>query len=128
MYHKMNELEWNYAGGGMWLASAHVVAYDDHEQVANVTMVIGCGYLNVYDGLRYFDEFCGGDAEPSLSFDLEDLKWRYDEYGDLVDGNGVGMFALEVPYEPYNFYNTELGVLSEAAAALWHWYVFRSMS
>lgn len=121
----------SFVGGGNWLWSAHAVQYSEDRDVAPcnyVTLVIGCGYANVYDGHLSIDEICDELPDPIASVSFDDMEWRWDEDGNIEDGCGEKYWAEDgLPETPYNFYCDALADYSWPMEMMWHWYKFDQM-
>jgi len=124
---QLKDVHHDYAGGGNWITWANAIYYDveTRQQTANVTIAIGCGYINVYPGHITWDDICGEHPfDPQMGYELRDIEWQWNEDGDLEDSFGEKCFAFDVPHEPYNFSADDLTAVSEACEALWHYRKF----
>lgn len=126
---QLTNISHDYAGGGNWITWAYVTYRDAAGEVTlRGTLAFGCGYVNFWVGLLGWDDICGmNPVEPSLGYDLRDIEWQWSETGDLVDNFGNECFAIDVPHEPYNFNADDLGAISEACEALWHYHKFKTL-
>ncbi len=121
----------NYAGGGEWITWANAIYCDPEtqQQTVNVTIAIGCGYINVYPGHITWDDLCGDNRfDPQISYRLRDLEWCWDENGEITNSFGDKYLADFLPDEPYCFDSDDLCAVSEACEALWHYHKFVVLS
>ena len=128
---QLTNVHYDYAGGGDWVAWAHVRYYDveTREKTLRGTLAIGCGYVNFWtEQYLDWDDICGSDPiDPNFGYDLRDIEWQWNEDGDLEDNFGEKCWALDLPHEPYNFNSGDLDDVSEACEALWHYYKFMTL-
>ena len=122
-----------HAGGGNYLALAHAEDFELETGLSDdyITIVFGCGYVNVYDGWLSDEDICGDHhCEPIASAEM----WRI-AYADAWDDDGCWYTedGRNTGYEyrpdcPYWFYCDELRGYSIPVEMFWFWYHYMDLN